>query len=362
MLSGTAGLATTSGESSFTSLRILSAGTFTITASCSTVSSIISVTTSSSVAIVNYVYAITLTNTPTSPTVDHSFTVNIVIKGEDNNAFTGVCSMTLSATNLAGTLVSSITGGSGTMSVYFTTSGTKTITATCPAVDSSPQVQSTLSITVLQPMLKISGFSAPSNSLNAFSMTIGVYDNSGATLHTVRGPYSISLSLTPSGSTVGTLTASTTAGEITFSNLRILSANTFTITATATDMQLATTSSFTVVNFAYSIVLTASTTTPSLNFNFDITATVKGEDGNLYSGTCVVGLSVADSSIVGETSKTTTSSVSIMSVYFTASGSKVVQATCPASSPSPAVYQTISIIVQVNKLKITLVTPLVLFI
>ena len=331
-------------------------------ASCPAVSSISSVTTSSSVTIVNYVYTITLTNTPASPTVDHSFTVNIALTGEDNNAFTGVCSMTLSATNLAGTLVSSISAGSGSMSVYFTTSGAKTLTATCPAVDSSPQVQSTLAITVLQPMLKISGFSAPSNSLNAFSMTVGVYDNSGTTLHTIRGPYSISLSLTPSGSTVGTLTASTTSGEITFSNLRILSANTFTISASATDMQTATTSSFPVVNFAYSIVLTASTTTPSLNFNFDITATVKGEDGNLFSGTCVVGLSVADSSIVGETSKITTSSVSVMSVYFTSSGAKIVQATCPASSPSPAVYQTINIIVQVNKLKITLVTPLVIFI
>lgn len=360
-LSGTLTLSTTSGQANFSGLRILSAGTFFISASST---SLISVTTSTSVPIINYVYSMTITSSTLTPSVNFAFTLSFSLKGEDQNAFTGVCSLSLSeSTNtIAGTLTGSISNGSGSLIVYFTTSGSKTVTGTCPSIDSSPAVTSTISLTALSLKLVISSFTAPSHSLTVFSVTVKVYDNALATIETLRGPYSLSLSISPTGTILGSLSTTTTAstGQGTFNSLRIISSNSFTLTVSATDMISATTSQFTVENFAYTMELQSSTLTPSVNFGFDITATVKAEDGNLFAGACIVSLTITDSSLVGEVSKAIANSVSIQTVYFTSLGSKTITASCPGSGPSPAIYQTLELTCLTNKLTVTLNSPLVI--
>lgn len=354
-------MSTTSGQAVFSSLRILSAGSFYISGSSS---GLTSVTTSSSVTITNYVYTITLTSSSSTPSVNFAFVITASLKGEDTNTFTGVCSMTLSesGSTLSGTVSGSVSGGSGTFSVYFTSPGDKTVVATCPSVGSSPAVTANIALTALSLKIILSSFTAPTDSLTVFSITARVCDNAGTNTETLRGPYSLSLALDPTGTTVGSLSASTTSGQVTFSGLRILSANTYTLSISSTNMVAGTTAQFTVVNYAYSIELSSTTTTPSVKFDFTITATVKAEDGNLFPGTCTVGLSTTDSSLVGELSKVTTNSVSSMIVYFTSTGTKTVTATCPASGSSPAVYQTIQLTALIEKITVTLITPLVFYI
>ena len=140
------------------SLRILSAGTYTLTASSSTITS----GTSVSFTVTNYVYSMTLSVPSISPSVNFSFTVTATLKGEDTAAYTGACSLTLASTGAAGTLTASNNAGTATFSIYFPTIGTKTITVTAPISGSYPAVVATASITIATQILKITSFTAVS--------------------------------------------------------------------------------------------------------------------------------------------------------------------------------------------------------
>lgn len=153
-LSGTLTANTSGGIATFANLRILSAGTFSIQASC--IDMIIA--TSVPATVVNYVYTITLATSSTTPSVNFSFTITATLKGEDTNSFTGSCTIALSGTNLAGTLSSTTTTGTASISVYLTTVGVKTITATCPASGSSPAISGSISVTALTEVLSITSF------------------------------------------------------------------------------------------------------------------------------------------------------------------------------------------------------------
>ena len=136
------------------------------------------------------------------------------------------------------------------------------------------------------------------------------------------------------------------------SSLRILSANTFTLTASSTGITSAT-ASLTIVNYVYTISLTATPSIISVDFDLSIAATLKGEDNNLFTGTCVIGLTESTSSLQGTTSQSITGGTGSFSIYFTSVGTKSVVATCSASGSSPAVTQTVSVTVQSNSIKIT---------
>lgn len=154
--SGTTVQTTSSGTATFTNLRILSAGSLSIQATCTDMVSVTSIQTT----ITNYAYQITLSSTNLSPTVNFLFTLSITIKGEDLALFKGSCAITLTGSNLAGALTGSTSTGQLSLQPYFTTTGSKTITATCPASGSSPSVSGQLSFTVLVQVLKITSFTA----------------------------------------------------------------------------------------------------------------------------------------------------------------------------------------------------------
>lgn len=191
-------------------------------------------------------------------------------------------------------------------------------------------------------------------------MALGIYDTAGTNLETARGPYTISLSLSPTGTFSGTSSGSTASGVLTLSSLRILTAGSFTMTAASTSVTSAT-KALTIVNYVYTITLSSTTTTPSVNFSFTITATLKGEDGNAFTGTCTVTLTESTSSLVGTTSNAITGGTGTFSVYLNSAGAKSIVATCPASGSSPAVTQTISITALTNILKITSFTAVILY-
>ena len=115
--------------------------------------------TSVAATVVNYVYTMAVVASTYSPSVNFAFTVTVSLYGEDTNAFTGTCTTSLTGSNLAGTLSAATSTGTATLSVYFTSVGGFSITASCPASGSSPAVSVVSSaITVLIQKLKISGF------------------------------------------------------------------------------------------------------------------------------------------------------------------------------------------------------------
>ena len=94
-----------------------------------------------------------------------------------------------------------------------------------------------------------------------FSLTVGVYDSTGQTLQTSNGPYSITLTLSPSGTLSGTVTADTTNGINEFSGLTVSPAESYTITANCNGMISATTEQFTVKSLVSKIVANPSKST-----------------------------------------------------------------------------------------------------
>ena len=350
---------TASGTITFSSIRILSSGTFTIIASSSGITS----ATSSSISISNYVTSVSAVTSNASPSINFSVTITVTLTGEDTNLFTGSATVTLadSASGMSGTLSASNNGGTATFTVYFTTSGSRIITAS--TAGSSSTITGTVSITVSVQSLRVYSYSPlvifiqPSTTLNTFTLVIGVYDYAGTTLETIRGPYIVAIALS-SGTLSSTASQATSSGLATFANLRILSAGTFTITASSTGITSITTSSVIISNYAYSIALVTSTSTPSKNFSFTITATLTGEDGAAFTGSCTVALAEnGGNTIYGSPSATSTTGTVGLSIYFIVTGSMAITATCPAYNAYPAVTSTISVNVQTIILQITSFTP-----
>ena len=331
-ISGTHSGSAVSGQIIFTGLRILSANTFSLTASSTGITSAVY----QSLTIINYVYTIALQPSIASPCANFDFTVTATLSGEDTNPFTGTITAGISATpSIAGSTSVSTSTGTAAFIVYFSTSGPKVVTVTVPATGTSPSVTGTLHITALGNTLKIAAPSPvvrvmqPSLSTTAFSVTVTVYDSLGTTPETVY-PVPVTLSLSPTtGVLYGTVTSSTDSGTITLSGIRILSAGTFSIVVASPTMNSGSTIEYTIQNFLYSIAVTSSTSTPTAVFPFTITATLQGEDGNVFISSSTVTLSESGgSAISGTSSVSAVSGIATFSISFSSSGSKIIVATC----------------------------------
>ena len=180
-----------------------------------------------------------------------------------------------------------------------------------------------------------------------------MYSSDQNSLESVRGPYTITLTLSPSGVLSGSNSKPTSGGSYAFTPLRILSAGTFTISIASAGLASISSTQVTVANYAYHIALTPSNPTPSMSFSFTITAVITAEDNNPFLGSCTVGLTESTGCLVGSTSVTTITGTANLPIYCTSTGPKTIYATCPASGASPLVTNSILVTVQQNMLKIT---------
>ena len=139
-------MSSTNGIAVFSNLRILSDGYFTITA---TSANIVSVT-SSYMLITNFLYSISASASPSSVSTNFNTVIAVFLKGEDNNPFNQTSIVTISQNNdLVGTLSVTTSSGTATFTVYFTKSGSKSLTI------SSGSKTTSLTITVLQNKITI---------------------------------------------------------------------------------------------------------------------------------------------------------------------------------------------------------------
>lgn len=149
---GTVSAPTISGVKTFTGLRILSSGSFVITA---TSTGITSADTGPAVSITNYVYTIELSTSNATPTKNFNFVITALLKGEDERTFTGTTTVSLTETQgevIGGTTSVSTSSGTAELTIYFTTIGQKYIQAT------SGTASRTIEVTVPTLTLKITSF------------------------------------------------------------------------------------------------------------------------------------------------------------------------------------------------------------
>jgi hypothetical protein len=154
VFSGTIETDTVSGVANFDGIRILTGDSLTLTASATDMVSGVS----DAFTVENFVYWVEIDSNNTSPSVNFTIILTVTLKGEDNLAFPGTCTVTISesTSSMVGTsLEQSITGGSGTFEVYLKTAGTKTIVASCPNTGTSDSKTGNVELTVLAPTIKI---------------------------------------------------------------------------------------------------------------------------------------------------------------------------------------------------------------
>lgn len=149
---------TSSGTYTFNNLKILSSGTYKLVVTSSDMTTVETSTTT----ITNYAYSMTITSENLTPTVNYNFNVEVSIFGEDQELFTRSCTIALSdnlsPTTLSGENNLSTSTGIKTFSIYFTSSGSKTLEARCPETSTGTSVFYSVSITVKQLKLILVNF------------------------------------------------------------------------------------------------------------------------------------------------------------------------------------------------------------
>lgn len=358
--SGVTSKDTSSGVATFSNVRILTAGSFTLQATSTGIATGTLVTT---LTITNFVFTVEAVTSSDTPSKNFAFDITVTLKSEDGLVYTPAATVTLtesSGATMTNYSPTNSVNGVATFTIYFQSTGSKTITATCDSISSTPislnildqTLQMSLSLTVIS--------NQPANSLDTFSVTVGVYDSAGSLIENSNQNYIITLSLTPSGTLSGVKTLTTVSGTTTFTSLRILSNGSFQITASCATLASIHSSQLTIENFAYSITIESSSVAPSVNFDFTLTVTIKGEDLELFVNSCTLSLTeTGGDTIGGTTSLTTSTGTASFTIFFATAGSKIIQATCPASGPSPEVSNTISVTVLSLALKIESVSPIV---
>ena len=181
-----------------------------------------------------------------------------------------------------------------------------------------------------------------------------------STVVTSYGPYSVSLSLSPTGVFSGTITGSTSGGYLTISSIYILSANTFTLTASASGLNSVTSSSFTVTNYVSTMSVSVSNTNPSQYFVQTLTVLLYGPDGNAFTGTCAV-TSSCNGMIGTLTGSNSLGTATITPVYFTVLGPQTITVSVPAYGSYPAVSKTLATTILEDYVEITSFTPVFLY-
>lgn len=149
---------TSLGIKAFDNLRILSGGTFKLVVSSSGITSI----DSWNIVVTNYAYSMNAVSSTLIPTVNFDFTITVDLKGEDNLAFLRSCTIALSdglnPTTLAGENSLSTSTGTKAFTFYFTSSGTKTITASCSETSDGSALTQSIDLTANKLKLIITSF------------------------------------------------------------------------------------------------------------------------------------------------------------------------------------------------------------
>ena len=201
-------------------------------------------------------------------------------------------------------------------------------------------------------------------SADVFSVTVGVYDNSGEHLESTSGfNYTISLSLSPYGQFLSDGPQLTNDGIAVFENLRIVSGGTYKIVPQSEGITIVEEYSVNISNYVHQIILKPQSQTISANFSFNVEIELYAEDGTLFNRKCDLLLTEnGGSQVYGENSSFIHNGIASLSIYFETTGEKVLNATCPSvyhndTYSFPAVSNTTNITIEQLTLNITEFVP-----
>ena len=195
-----------------------------------------------------------------------------------------------------------------------------------------------------------------------FHVTVEILNEQETSVESLRGPYLVTLSLSPDGVIHGSLSMYTVNGIANFTNLRILSHNTFTITASSSGILSESTSSFSVINYPYFVnLIHVSSNTISRYFDTTYAVDVLGEDNRTFTESCTLHVSSSDHSInfISITDPSTSNYQGQIVFYSNTTGQKTLTATCTYESQSAT--NTTEFEVLSESLKIISVHPTVRF-
>ncbi|OMJ71465.1 hypothetical protein SteCoe_30311 [Stentor coeruleus] len=225
-----------------------------------------------------------------------------------------------------------IVSTSATTKFYFNSLGSKPIAIMC--MDQITE----FSFTILSLKLLSSFDSQPIDTNDIFSITVGVYDNSGTYIESSNGQYSISLQFLDQNSLDVTATVlegnvaekQCTNGVCIFSSLRIKSSGQYKIKAVASDSDITVyeTSFFSINYGIQSIELLVDTINTPCFHTFIATVNLYNTNGDLYEQACDVILVEQGGAIIyGDYVDVSVTKTKNYSIYFANSGTLTIKAT-----------------------------------
>ena len=336
---------TVEGTATFSSLNIISQDLYYYQASCSNCAS----NNSTTLNITTYVKTIFLVPQTTDTSANLNISLGVSLLAYDGTPFTGSCSFSLTETSnsLNGNSLSLIKGSFESFSIWFNSTGTKTLTGSCAQLtvgDSIlPAVSKTLTLTIHPLILSAVSFTSPSNTSSLFNLTIGVYNYSGNLIESTRGPYNVSLSLSPNGTITGATTLLTSKGYANFTNLSIQTIGSYQINATSNSSLITglITNSFNVkTSFVLGSLSISVTSNPRLNMIFQIPVNLISNYKTTYNVSSTLSISCENLTVF-----TNPISTSNGSATFTGYFNKTGQITCTVTELTNSISQNITLII-----------------
>ena len=333
-LSGTLTASTTSGCADFTSLQILTYGSYYIRASSPSMNS-----KDSSLITIKHL-TIFLSASDTCPTCFFDFSLNVVVQDESSAYYSHSLSISLTASNsVFATNPLIISTGQSSVQVYFVSSGSKTIEASASGYTSSLVLEVSQAIIKIVSISPTVTFTQPVHTESVFAATIQVQDDSSA-IEQNHGPHTISLTIKSSSDLLAS--DSTTSGIVEFSGLKIGLAGSQQLVASCSNMVSAESSVFNIAQLALTTLeISVSQNTPSVNHDFEVVVKLYDQIPELWTYSATVSLT-GSLSIVGSTSQTISSGSVSFIIYATESGSLTLSAT----SGSVASSKTVQVLTQ----------------
>ena len=131
------------------------------------------------------------------------------------------------------------------------------------------------------------------------------------------------------GTLISTLFTNTVEDTGTFLNLNIISQDLYYYQASCSNCGTTNSNTLNITTYVKSIVLVPQTTSTSINFNIPLEVSLIAYDGTPFTGLCSLNLTESSKSLNGNSFSIIQGSFTNLSIWFNATGSKTLTASCP---------------------------------
>ncbi|OMJ92803.1 hypothetical protein SteCoe_4343 [Stentor coeruleus] len=303
------------GTVTYSNLKILSSGTFTITISTAGyISAVYEIG-----PIVNYVKTITLVAVPNTPSVNTQLVLNVAILGDDDNDYILSTEITLVELNnyaISVTTHQTITTGSTSYSLSLAHALDYDFQLSSDSSDAVGTV--TVSVnknTVIYVLSTLACYDT-----ETFDISISVYDFTGITLETHNGVYSLTIKSSPTA-TLSASTIRTNAGIGTL-NMNIATAGSYRLYVDDPDIVLSYSDTI-IISRGISSILTTTSLSQNISSIFEFKLSIKDKSSNAFTLESTLDFSCTTNDFhTNQLSITTSNGTASYWLYFTSSGTK----------------------------------------